>query len=142
MWRRMLDALHFGRNGYCKPFTNTDLLKVQNLVSMERRTARYALSGDRYRNLNFQSYGKHGTMEVRQHQGTLDAAKMWAWVRFGQSMMDAAAAGHRMDDVRSVTDLAVRLIDHGNLEQDVADYLVARSAELDIREARFVAGRR
>lgn len=131
-----------GRNTYCKPFRAADLVKVADLRTMDRAQARYALSGDRYRCLNFQSYGKHGTMEVRQHQGTLDATKMWAWVRFGQSMMTAAAAGHRMDNVTSVTDLVVRLMDNGGLESDIADYLVARSAELDIREVRYAAGRR
>lgn len=35
----------------------------------------------RYYKLNLQSYASHGTVEFRQHSGTLDPAKIDAWVR-------------------------------------------------------------
>jgi len=35
----------------------------------------------RYHKLNFQSYAFHGTIEFRQHQGTVESDKACAWVR-------------------------------------------------------------
>lgn len=120
-----------GRNTYCQPFDGRDLQRVTNLRELTRSAARYGLSGERYRNLNFQSYAKHGTVEVRQHQGTTDATKMLSWVAFGQAMMTAAAAGHRMDDVADLTDLLTRLVTHGGLDQETADRLFRRSVALN-----------
>ena len=54
------------------------------------RTAPYV---DRYRSLNCQSFPKYGTMEIRQHQGTLVPAKLGAWVKLGQSLVQAAVDG-------------------------------------------------
>lgn len=36
--------------------------------------------GDRYYSLNVQSYNRHKTLEVRMHQGTLDAGEMIPWI--------------------------------------------------------------
>jgi hypothetical protein len=50
------------------------------------------LAGDRYRSLNLQSFGLYGTVEIRQHQGTLNATKALAWVAYGQAMIAWARA--------------------------------------------------
>ena len=41
----------------------------------------------RYRHLNLTSFGKHGTIEYRQHQGTLDFSKAVFWLVFTQSQV-------------------------------------------------------
>ena len=46
--------------------------------------------GTRYLKLNFESYIKYGTVEVRHHQGTTDADKIIAWVDFGQALLREA----------------------------------------------------
>lgn len=40
------------------------------------------LHGDRYHKVNPCAYGAHGTVEFRQHQGTLDYKKISMWVHF------------------------------------------------------------
>lgn len=50
-------------------------------------------SGNRYHKLNAEAYVKHGTIEFRQHSGTLDAEKIINWVIFTQAMINAAFAG-------------------------------------------------
>jgi hypothetical protein len=47
----------------------------------------------RYRKLNLQPYWQHGTVEFRQHQGTVEAVKAENWVRFCLRMVMAARAG-------------------------------------------------
>ena len=37
---------------------------------------------ERYYSVNLQAYWRLGTIEFRQHQGTVEAAKLWGWVRF------------------------------------------------------------
>lgn len=44
----------------------------------------------RYRKLNLQSFAFHGTVEFRQHQGTVEAARATGWVRL---VLGFAAAG-------------------------------------------------
>lgn len=46
---------------------------------------------DRYRSLNITCYSSYGTVEVRQHQGSLNASKILAWVAYGQAMVEQAA---------------------------------------------------
>lgn len=47
----------------------------------------------RYRKVNIAAYRRHGTVEFRQHAGTLDAAKICSWVVLTQAMMEKAAGG-------------------------------------------------
>lgn len=42
----------------------------------------------RYIKLNFQSYIKYGTVEFRQHAGTLDSSKIINWILFTQLMVE------------------------------------------------------
>lgn len=39
------------------------------------------------RNLNIQSLIRHGTIEIRLHEGTLDYEQVFSWVRFGQAFI-------------------------------------------------------
>lgn len=48
--------------------------------------------GTRYVKLNVQSFWRHGTVEVRAHQGTVNADKVEAWVRFAVALVDFAKA--------------------------------------------------
>jgi hypothetical protein len=47
-------------------------------------------NASRYTKLNFASYWKHGTVEFRQHSGTVDAEKIKRWVGFCQKLVDVA----------------------------------------------------
>lgn len=46
--------------------------------------------GSRYFKVNLQSYQRHGTVEFRQHSGTVNAPKAVSWVRFLASFIEAS----------------------------------------------------
>ena len=45
-------------------------------------------------NVNFSAYLRHGTVEFRQHQSSLNVNKIWSWVVFTQTIMTVAKS-HR-----------------------------------------------
>lgn len=45
---------------------------------------------NRFTKINFTSFWKHGTVEFRQHSGTIDAEKIKRWVYFCQKLVDVA----------------------------------------------------
>lgn len=42
----------------------------------------------RFYALNVQALHRHGTIEIRQHQGTLDFARSASWIRFGHALIE------------------------------------------------------
>jgi hypothetical protein len=73
-------------------------------LSMNEREAVYRMSAmhelvlgqhyiDRYRSLNISCFPTYGTVEMRQHQGTLDADQIIAWIAYGQALITRAAKG-------------------------------------------------
>jgi hypothetical protein len=77
-------------NTYCQPWSSHDLA---NLQSRDSLTGIAGAQSSRYKAINLHAYPRYGTVEFRQHQGTLNAAKAIAWIRFSRHMMDAAARG-------------------------------------------------
>jgi len=65
-------------NTYCQPVRYLpEMDRAQTLNDLMR-----AYGGNRYRKLNLQSFSRHGTVEYRQHQGTVEAEKIINWVTF------------------------------------------------------------
>jgi hypothetical protein len=76
------------RNSYCRTWSQRDIEEVlgsTNSYSLSRVGPRGAL--------NLGSLGLHGSVEIRCHGGTTNADKIIAWVRFGQALFAAGAAG-------------------------------------------------
>jgi len=48
---------------------------------------------NRENSVNVFSLQRHGTIEFRQHQGTLNATKIWTWVLITQSMVERSVQG-------------------------------------------------
>lgn len=74
---------------YAHPLQTSEVRRIEAVDNLEE------LSGidiDRYRTVNVTSYPVHGTIEVRQHQGTLDSEKVSSWVQLAQAMLDDAEA--------------------------------------------------
>lgn len=87
-----------GDHEYCGGIEDV-LLTLQGITSLnELRTGRrdgdrygYGYLGfQRYRNVNLCAYQKHGTIELRQHQGTLNSTKTLAWIKLGQALFRRA----------------------------------------------------
>lgn len=71
-------------NNYCKSLNTMKEWMCE--VNRPDRFEHY----DRYRKLNFHSFWRQGTVEFRQHSGTLNATKAIAWVRLCCSMVERA----------------------------------------------------
>lgn len=88
-WQRHTDALTSRRRRdgqWSAHYSDLELSYIENAGSI-RECANYA---DRYRSLNLTCYPSYGTVEVRQHQGTLNPRKIIAWIAYGQAIIDAA----------------------------------------------------
>jgi len=78
------------------PLTSRDVERVEAAPADARGIdglRRYFSYADRYRSLNIEPFGRYGTVEVRQHQGSTSYEKIAAWVAFGQAFIAAAKTG-------------------------------------------------
>lgn len=118
-----------GVNTYCSALNADDVHYARQWADGYGHESRvpYRNGGprlDRFKSLNITSYGLYGTVEIRQHQGTLNAAKALAWVSFGQAMIARAKQGDATAP-SSIRDLLAALEDHG-LDSGTAAYLEDR----------------
>ena len=89
----------------------------------------------RYRSLNLDSYGRHGTVEFRLHHGTLNGKKIQAWAEFCESLATYSTAGgilsvgtgNRLNDINNILG---KLVVEQALSLDTATYLKQRAVEL------------
>lgn len=72
------------------------------------------IPSSRYVKVNGQSYSRHGTVEFRQHQGTVDYQKIANWVRLTQHVVELAATKKRT--YASLADMLTAL--------ELTDYIV------------------
>lgn len=116
-------------NSYCSHLDNYDMRAIRALTTVQQRQAGSQLSGDRFKNLNAQSFGRYGTLEVRQHQGTTSADKMCAWVAFGQAMIAHAREVETLPELPAVPYESICSL-LGNIPLDEAQrtFLLARAA--------------
>jgi len=64
-------------NGYARPTTYTARMNEATTLDQLRTAYGY----DRYRKVNMESIWRHGTIEYRQHAGTVEAEKIIEWVK-------------------------------------------------------------
>jgi hypothetical protein len=124
------------------PVSRRNAYYCQHLPNLGNRegTVQYALDamagrvipeyhGMRYRTVNVCSFPRYGTLEFRQHHGTLDGRKIAEWVRFLLALV--ACANAATNEPRIPTDFngfVGYLVDNAYLSQSDADRLSARSA--------------
>lgn len=116
------------RNRWCQPWSHDKEHMIQTA-----KDGRSLENFDRYRTINVTSYPKYGSIEFRQHQGTLNHRKIVAWVKFGQAMMEHAktidnttSTPPKFETVKEMTQF---LITGGKLPAEVADYLTHRAED-------------
>lgn len=83
-----------------RPMREAQVADVQRRIAgatdeaaWKRNLGYYANGSDRYTRFNFTKFTVTGTVEFRQHQGTLDSNKLVRWVRLGQAIIEASARG-------------------------------------------------
>lgn len=84
-------------------------------------------NGDRYYTVNLCAFNCQGTIEFRQHQGSLNGTKVAAWISLLLAVFDVAER-----DIAIADGLGMfgGMVDAGALAAETAGYLLARSAEL------------
>ena len=95
-------------------------------IAQSIRDLRSLLGGNRYHKLNLEALGRHGTIEFRQHSGTVEAEKMVAWIELVVGFVN-----------RSIKARAVKIKGAGVFEDflnaasaSVRPYLIQRAADL------------
>lgn len=108
-------------NGYAKRWTAADLDRLDRAESLsDLRLSFPASAAFRYRTVNVCSYARHGTVEVRQHQGSLNAMKVTAWVRF-------AMAAWTLDETLGTPSTYLMLDSMTELDTPTREYLKSRA---------------
>lgn len=102
-----------GQNSYCKAIDSTFMARLYTVGTL----AEICRNMDRYHVVNLTSYAKYGTVELRQHAGTINADKILNWIEFGQASINAAVRG---EAVRNFSDLSPKL----------GDFYTSRAAQL------------
>lgn len=105
-------------NQYCKSTRNAlrmNEVAVNSAETVESLARAYAPNSgytqgiDRFFKVNMASFWRHGTVEFRQHQGTVDADKAEHWVKFCLRMVAAAQAGVTPDGEDTLPNLAEKI---------------------------------
>jgi len=107
---------------------------------------------DRYYKVNLCAFLKHGTIEFRQHAGTLNIDKMTNWVRFCVNFVEASRVGGETKTAWGDTSPRAPFTmpevtgsPYDGIPVEVSDYLRRRTEEighLQVRQARRPARRR
>ena len=82
-------------NKYCRSvhYINIECFKkIKSITDLRAFFSGWMQTGQdwRYLKLNFNAYVRHGTIEFRQHSGTIEFEKIKNWVLFTRAMINAA----------------------------------------------------
>jgi len=123
-------------NSYCKA-VNRDRAEA----NAERiRNGRISdINNDRYQSFNLEAYQRHGTLEIRLHQGTLNGAKAVAWAKFidafkqlsATKVFDGIADLGTGTNLQKCNNLLSLLVIQSDLDLKTAEYLKDRAASLN-----------
>jgi len=79
-----------GRDNFKGEIRNTNNRSNMNGIEWKLRDRLNAGGMHSYTSVDCMSLYRHGTIEFRQHQGTINATKIWNWVLMTQSIIEAA----------------------------------------------------
>jgi hypothetical protein len=126
-------------NLYCRPVIAPIRRTIERFEDLPQDAQR-----QRFRKLNLTAYHRHGTVEFRQHQGTIESRKAEAWVRLCLRMTDWAAnvveSADPFDLLASAPTLD-RLIELVGVDEIDARFFRERAAYFAEAEARAAARR-
>jgi hypothetical protein len=116
-----------GGSIYCEPLRDSEVRSVEAASNLSAIRSLYI---SRYRTLNLTSYGRHGTIEIRQHQGTLDAEKVISWLRLGQAIIDSAKVTEQAAPVASTVRQFLGSLGE-QLDETARTFLLGRAVEFN-----------
>lgn len=93
----MVPANRRGNNVY---YTKGGVNIVNNVESCETREALMRVFPDRYYKVNLLALQKHGTIEFRQHSGSINADTILNWVSFLTSFVEASKSSPTVKTVK------------------------------------------
>jgi hypothetical protein len=117
-----------------------DSIRAERIADAIRNETLNWDSQDRYYSLNLNSIARHGTIEFRLHQGTLNPTKALAWVNYLTAFVNLSADGehveHEMhwDAMPCLERLTLRLMNYGLTERN-RNYLLQRAEDIAGRQA-------
>lgn len=110
------------QNRYCRRIGPAELTAIG---SWSGSSASYP-PGERYRTVNVHAFPKFGTVEVRQHQGTLSYRKIEAWIKLGQGLLDSVSGRRQahgyQGNLRS-------LLQTAHVDEDTEAYFLGRAMQ-------------
>ena len=90
------------------------------------------LYSDRYKTVNLCSLRKYGTIEFRQHAGSLNGEKAAAWVQFVMAMVEAAVRIGDLDVEADITALTTKMTEASLMDATAATYLTRRAQTVTV----------
>ena len=88
----MPESRRDNNNRYCQGFKHIQQYILDSLRNCNTVTDILMIFSSRYIKLNCQSYQRHGTIEFRQHSGTVEFDKIWNWFVLTQTMVETAVS--------------------------------------------------
>lgn len=96
----MAESRRANNSRWCKSLRGKYIQQINSRSDMY-----YALGGDRYYRVNPCSYGRHKTVEFRQHQGSTDYEKISNWVNFCLKLVAYSKNNRLIHDVASIDEI-------------------------------------
>lgn len=112
------------RNHYCERWGDYELIRLDSATTLQQA----AQASTKYRTLNVMTYASYGTVEFRQHQGTVEADKLINWILFGQALVKAAVKGVAIMMTDSLAEAAIEL----GCSESTGRYFEARARALRV----------
>jgi hypothetical protein len=113
-----------GLNSYCGRLTTDDVARVQRCTALDRLSH---TMHTRYKTFNLAAYGRYGTVEIRQHQGTIDAEKVNSWIKFGQALIEQS----RCATIFQATTMREMVGELAHLEDTAGTFLLGRAVRFN-----------
>ena len=115
-------------NSYCRKYSTYNLNAMKNAA----QTNKEALRGfaNKYTVVNISPLFSYGTIEFRQHQGSVNAKKISSWVKFVSGIINGAQMVTDLDTSVELTSMLDVMVEKNVLEAPVATYLKGRQQTL------------
>ena len=110
---------------YCQRWQPHELTELSR---WNRNTSSHTsgLPSSRYRTANLHTFARYGTVEIRQHQGTLSFRKVEAWIKLTQGLLDSLAG--RIQAHGTYGSLQ-SLFEAASVDEDTSAYLLGRAMQ-------------